>query len=160
CTDDDRLRARPDRIGESRTLVQEAEPLAVGELLEIKMRDRRSCIAIDHNRLSSVLIGMHTDARETVPLDELLLRQHRTLGVADVNEIVLAVVDHKTDKSEGERDRANASVRPPAEVEPDGGGSREADGGGEDRIGAAESVQQRDQQQAARRGPEKIEKIN
>src|SRR5207244_875360 len=82
------------------------------------------------------------------------------LGVFDADQGMAVVEQQKTEQRERQSDAGRASPDRTADSLPDCRRSREQHGRHDGRVGAAESVQQRNEQQAAARGAEQIEKVD
>ena len=101
----------------------------------------------------------HGDARKAVPLDELFLRQLLALGVADVNDVVRAVVGEERHQRPAPAPRQRRAHRTRHAV-PDGAGGGEQHGRQHHRAGPAEVIQQRNQQQASGGGAQQVEEVD
>ncbi len=145
---------------ETRTLIQQVEFLVRREVIDVKIRDTGGSIRVYDQSGPEILIVHQADSRKTVPLNEQLLGKRSSLGIADIDRMLLAVINNENDKCQRQGDGAHASTLRPSQVVPDGRRHGEQHRPSQNRVRSAKLIQQRHQRQAAGRSSEQIEEIN
>ena len=159
-SDDQRLGAGAHGIRQRRTLQREIAAVVRSEIGEIEFRNRGGRIGVDDNAVAAIGLAYDADPRKVVPLREEFVGDGLPFGMPYGEHGVLVVVHQEGDQRECQRHAPGAPAHRPGQAVPDRGSDGKRDRRGDHRVRTAHQFEQRQQQQASRRGARQVVEVD
>ncbi len=149
--DHQRLGAGPQGVDQTRPLVEQVVPFLLGKPRQIEAGNAGGGVGVDDDvRRPAVPIPRERDAREAVPADEALARQFLALGVFHVDERDGRVHANQHQQRARQRRSPDESLAAFRQAEPTQGGDRIEERRHDHGVRPAQSIEERDEEEAAR----------